>query len=159
MSNSTEYVAMRRRMSRLRVQGCGKGSQEAEDVNAAGFRDLVKYWKKHGIPIPEQLLSDMADENVKMSKAKGKGRRRSRELEDLHLSASTGKFNLERLHEDEEETESSSSTTGDKKPVTKRQTEPQLNSKRVGSLKKVTGRASSPKTSKAPVARTLSNNK
>ena len=42
----------------------------AEDVagnDEGGFKDLVKFWKKHGIPIPKALLSDMADENGKPS--------------------------------------------------------------------------------------------
>lgn len=39
----------------------------AEDAGSddPGFKDLIKYWKKHGIPIPSELLSDMADEKGK----------------------------------------------------------------------------------------------
>lgn len=37
----------------------------AEDAADDGgdFKDLIKFWKKHGIPIPKELVSDMADEN------------------------------------------------------------------------------------------------
>ena len=38
----------------------------AEDAPPAGdeegFKDLIKFWKRHGIPIPKDLISDMADE-------------------------------------------------------------------------------------------------
>ena len=41
----------------------------AEDVqgneNETGFKDLVKFWKKHGIPIAKDLLSDMDEETGK----------------------------------------------------------------------------------------------
>ena len=40
-------------------------SVTAEDAGSGddpGFKGLIRYWKKHGIPIPQELLSDMADE-------------------------------------------------------------------------------------------------
>ncbi|XP_052811748.1 uncharacterized protein LOC128239239 [Mya arenaria] len=180
MSDSAEYVAMRRRMSRLRVK-CGKNaSMEAEDASEGGdpgFRDLVKYWKKHGIPIPEALLSDMADENVKQARARGKGRRRSKELEDLHLCASTGKLHTDKLHDVAEEDDSATKATKPtaKKPLYRRQTDAQIGSKtresslgskpRESSLKKSGSKSSlgsstnSPRTSKKPIAKTISSNK
>lgn len=112
MANDAEYKAIKRRMSKVRVQ-CGKGSsqEEEEDVGDTGFKDLIKYWKKHGIPIPDEIISDMADENVKLAKAKGQGRRRSRELEDLHMCAATGKLSLDNLDENEEDFDSTSHPT------------------------------------------------
>lgn len=40
----------------------------AEDAGGddPGFKGLIRYWKKHGIPIPSELLSDMADEKGKV---------------------------------------------------------------------------------------------
>lgn len=120
-----EYMAMRRRMSRLRVK-CGKQSSlEAEDVqgneNETGFKDLIKFWKKHGIPIAKDLLSDMDEETAKKA-ARRRGRRRSKELEDLHLSASTGHLKLnhvaEEQEEDENETEIKPTITHNKAKVT-----------------------------------------
>lgn len=123
--NDAEYLAMRRRMSRLRVKCGQKSSLEAEDVptneNDAGFKDLIKFWKKHGIPIAKDLLSDM-DEQSARTAAKRRGRRRSKELEDLHLSSSTGHLKLNHVtvtEEDElEDTESKpKSVTTKPKPV------------------------------------------
>ncbi|KAL4233487.1 hypothetical protein ACF0H5_008168 [Mactra antiquata] len=168
-----EYNAMRRRMSRLRVKCNNKGaSLEAEDAtdDSGDFKDLIKFWKKHGIPIPKELVSDMADENVKRAKAKGQGRRRSRELEDLHMCASTGKFNLEHmsleeLEENEEDGEHPSELKTkhvQKKPISRRNTDSLLNSKtRGGSLKKTGSRSimngtSSPSTPRK-LGRTVSN--
>ena len=41
----------------------------AEDVQGneheTGFKDLIKFWKKHGIPIAKDLLSDMDEETGK----------------------------------------------------------------------------------------------
>lgn len=170
-----EYIAMRRRMSRLRVQCVQGPSVNAEDPgnNEGEFKDLIKFWKKHGIPIPKDLISDMADENVKRAKARGQGRRRSKELEDLHLCASTGKFNLEnlnldRLEENEDDTDSKSSEVktvqSTKKPMIRRQTDTLLNKTR-GSLKKQGSKSSlsssndsSPSTPRK-FNRTLSQNK
>ena len=39
----------------------------AEDLPSSeddpGFKDLIKFWKKHGIPIAKDLLSDMDEES------------------------------------------------------------------------------------------------
>ncbi|XP_045196144.1 uncharacterized protein LOC123551350 [Mercenaria mercenaria] len=171
-----EYNCMRRRMSRARGK-VGKGpSFEAEDApnpDEGGFKDLIKFWKKHGIPIPKDLISDMADENVKRAKAKGQGRRRSRELEDLHMCASTGKFDLEKLNENDEEEYnkigelkiSENKAQATKKPLARRQTDSQIGAKtRGGSLKKTGSRPTmngvlSPTIQKKPIARSVSNNK
>ena len=44
----------------------------AEDVptneNDAGFKDLIKFWKKHGIPIAKDLLSDMDEQSGNVAK-------------------------------------------------------------------------------------------
>ena len=82
--------------------------------------------------------------SVKRAAARGKGRRRSRELEDLHLCASTGKFKLEKisplLEESETPTKKATNTPpGRKKVVTRMQSETSLLSKSRGSsLKKTT---------------------
>ncbi|XP_060592424.1 uncharacterized protein LOC132747126 [Ruditapes philippinarum] len=127
----------------------------------------------------------MADEKVKRAKAKGQGRRRSRELEDLHMCASTGKFNLEKLsqlNENEEEDEnnhklsdlkiSDNKNHHAKKPLTRRHTDStsQIGAKtatpRGGSMTKAGSKsslngvhASSPSTQKKLIARSISHNK
>ena len=94
---------------------------------------------------------------MKRAKARGQGRRKSRELEDLHMCASTGKFNLEKLAIDQtlEETEEEdtvpklTSKSNPKKPMVRRQTDSQLDTKMrsTGSIKK-TGVNSASRTSK-----------
>ena len=86
---------------------------------------------------------------MKQAAARGKGRRRSRELEDLHLCASTGRLNLDRLHEADEEATVTSRTprgaggSGGKKTFTRRQTDSHLLSKGQGGSIKKTGSKSS----------------
>lgn len=112
--------------------------------------------------------------SVKQAKARGQGRRRSRELEDLHMCASTGKFNIEKLslaqveeHDDEHDTLATlPSKPAAKKPLLRRQTDSQLDTKsRGGSLKKTGSKPSangvtrSPNTAKKPLGRSISGSK
>lgn len=108
---------------------------------------------------------------VKRAKAKGQGRRRSRELEDLHMCASTGKFNLEHMGLEEvdeneevhEHPNEMKTRPPQKKPLPRRSTDSHLSSKlRGGSLKKtglksnMNGTSSSPSTPRK-LGRTVSN--
>ncbi|KAK3582055.1 hypothetical protein CHS0354_025662 [Potamilus streckersoni] len=88
-----EYNSMRRRMSRVRVQQSKTSFPDAdgEDEPDEYYRDLIKYWKKHGIPLKKDIL--VHKEEIKAQEAaKRKGRRKSRELEDLGLNTMTGKL-------------------------------------------------------------------
>ncbi|KAK3108650.1 hypothetical protein FSP39_012532 [Pinctada imbricata] len=90
----TEYNALRRRMSKLRVQQGHLPIADDMDMEAGDeyYNDLVRFWKKHKIYMGKEMMSTIADAKAK-KKAKQKGRRRSIEFEDLDMN-SAGKLAL-----------------------------------------------------------------
>ncbi|KAL5009523.1 hypothetical protein ScPMuIL_011828 [Solemya velum] len=90
-----EYTALRRRMSRVRVQQARTSESDTElDTGPQDmYADLVKFWKKRGtnfaaemIPASEQLIGKHAPRQ--------RGRRKSVEFEDLQMQTSSGRLKL-----------------------------------------------------------------
>lgn len=89
----TEYNALRRRMSRLRVQQGQLPVADDMDLepNDEYYNDLLKFWRKHKIYMGKEMMSTIAEAKAK-KKAKQRGRRKSHEFEDLDLNKKTGKL-------------------------------------------------------------------
>lgn len=87
----TEYDALRRRMSRIRVKEGQKPTaddmdivEEEEDEN---FKDLIKFWKKHNVGFAKEMMK-MVESNKAKKTTKARGRRKSIEFEDLDQTSS-----------------------------------------------------------------------
>ncbi|XP_062601758.1 uncharacterized protein LOC134263431 [Saccostrea cucullata] len=132
----TEYNALRRRMSRLRVQQGQLPVADDMDLepNDEYYGDLLKFWRKHKIYMGKEMMSTIADAKAK-KKAKQRGRRKSHEFEDLNINKKTGKLTpaieeREEEHQEDEEDSVKSSPEGTPKLKKKSVTEnPKINGK------------------------------
>ncbi|OWF50946.1 uncharacterized protein LOC110449846 [Mizuhopecten yessoensis] len=89
----TEYDALRRRMSRIRVKEGQKPTADDMDVieeeDDENFKDLIKFWKKHNVGFAKEMMK-MVESNKAKKTTKTRGRRKSIEFEDLNQTSSGG---------------------------------------------------------------------
>lgn len=131
----TEYNALRRRMSRLRVQQGQLPVADDMDLepNDEYYNDLLKFWRKHKIYMGKEMMSTIADAQAK-KKAKQRGRRKSHEFEDLDLNKKTGKLTpaIEEADEENSGEEESVKSSPEGTPKLKKKSvaeQPQINGK------------------------------
>ncbi|KAL3882906.1 hypothetical protein ACJMK2_029208 [Sinanodonta woodiana] len=93
MSTYLENAIVASNMFEIVVQQNANGEDEPDEY----YKDLIKYWKKHGIPLKKDIL--VHKEEIKAQEAaKRKGRRKSSELEDLSLNTTTGRLKPVKKH-------------------------------------------------------------
>nr|XP_022293946.1 uncharacterized protein LOC111104343 [Crassostrea virginica] len=161
----TEYNALRRRMSRLRVQQGQLPVADDMDLepNDEYYNDLLKFWRKHKIYMGKEMMATIADAQAK-KKAKQRGRRKSHEFEDLDLNKKSGKLTpaIEETEEENllEEESVESSPEGTPKVKKKSVTEqPKINGKVAHSGNAHTRESSAKSIIKVPTKTGLSNGK
>uniref|UniRef100_A0A8W8JCM6 Uncharacterized protein n=1 Tax=Magallana gigas TaxID=29159 RepID=A0A8W8JCM6_MAGGI len=147
----TEYNALRRRMSRLRVQQGQLPVADDMDLepNDEYYNDLLKFWRKHKIYMAKK-------------KAKQRGRRKSHEFEDLDLIKKTGKLTpaIEEADEDNSGEEDSVKSSPEGTPKLKKKSvteQPQVNGK-LAHNEHAQKRESSAKSTPRPVSKTAHSN-
>lgn len=159
----TEYNALRRRMSRLRVQQGQLPVADDMDLepNDEYYNDLLKFWRKHKIYMGKEMMSTIAEAKAK-KKAKQRGRRKSHEFEDLDLIKKTVKLTpaIEEADEDNSGEEDSVKSSPEGTPKLKKKSvteQPQVNGKFTHN-EHAQKRESSAKSTSRPVSKTANSN-
>lgn len=103
VKTDADYVALRRRMSRLRVQNSNKTDDDdnEEDMSDAMLRDIIKYWKRNNGDIAKRFVKTWKERRAKKKQAEtppvvNSGRRKSVEFEDLDMTKSGLRFKKKR---------------------------------------------------------------
>lgn len=93
VKTDADYIALRRRISRLRVQNSNHTEDDDDDNDELSdemLKDLIKYWKKNNTDIAKRFIQTRKERRAKNkanSLAPGtSGRRKSVEFEDLHMT-------------------------------------------------------------------------